>query len=525
MKGQSGLEDWQLYERGIRYYGELGLYDTVNVNESFFAGDQWRDEWGGKIDTGGLPAPVFNLFKRVIHFQIATILSSKVSLNFRGLPASRGGKERQVAEEAGRRLTAFAADKWEKMDMDQMLGDALLDAALQGNGVFFTYWDGSEQGEGRYRGDFVTRTIDNVNFFPADPTDPDLDRQPYLLISGRSLVESVRQEARENGAKEQDLRLIYADDQTKAQAGRLSADEPPDSKCTVLTKLWRNRETGTIWFRRSVKNLVIVPDTDLRLSRYPVAQFAWDKRKGSWIGQAVATGLVPNQRYINQSFAMVMYHMMMTAFSKIVYNADKVEGGWDNSVGSAIPVTGDVDGVAKVIEGGQMQSGMLDTIDKAMRYTKELMGATEVALGETEANNTSAILTMQRASNISLDLVKRNLYGCVERLGLIWLDFMTAYYPDDRLIPCGAGEWRPFEGSTFRDDLLSCRVEAGPADYFSNLNAVAALDKLLENGHLDFTQYLERMPDGVIPGKEELLATLRSKAVGKEEEQNGRDEG
>ena len=37
------------------------------------------------------------------------------------------------------------------------------------------------------------------------------------------------------------------------------------------------------------------------------------------------------------------------------------------------------------------------------------------------------------------------------------------------------------------------------------------LDQLLQNGHITIEQYLERLPDGYIPGRRKLLAEIKAR--------------
>ena len=62
-------EDWLLFEKGKEYNHSIDLYSTVNRNERFYRGDQWTG-----VDSGGLPKPVFNIFKRIIGYYISSIM-------------------------------------------------------------------------------------------------------------------------------------------------------------------------------------------------------------------------------------------------------------------------------------------------------------------------------------------------------------------------------------------------------------------------------------------------------------------
>ena len=69
-KNNHYTEEWELYEKGKEYHHSIGLYDNVNTNERFYRGDQWEG-----VQSGGLPTPVFNLFRRIIDFFVSTVLS------------------------------------------------------------------------------------------------------------------------------------------------------------------------------------------------------------------------------------------------------------------------------------------------------------------------------------------------------------------------------------------------------------------------------------------------------------------
>ena len=56
------------------------------------------------------------------------------------------------------------------------------------------------------------------------------------------------------------------------------------------------------------------------------------------------------------------------------------------------------------------------------------------------------------------------------------------------------------------------RVDVGATTYFSEIAMTQTLDNLRRDGTLDVIQYLERVPDKLIPKKEELIRQLRSRS-------------
>ncbi len=500
-------DDWQLLEEGRAYKTQIGLYDLVRKNERFYRGDQWHG-----VKSGGLPTPVFNIFKRVIGYFISTLMSQKITLRYTAESCDliHTGKERIRIDEGCRLLSSYLNYRMERDNIEKLIGDGLLDAALTGNCYAYVYWDSDKIAPKGFRGDFATTLIDAVNVFFGDVNTTDIESQPYILITGRELVDKLIKEAKANGCADAEKHII-PDSDTEGQAGDFGAIEIPGTKCSSLIKLWK--ENGSVHYQKTTRGCIVTPPTNTGLLRYPIASMSWDSVKNSCHGEAVATGLIENQLYINKAFAMVMKHMLDVSFSKVVYN-DTIIDEWTNAVGEAIAVHGDVVGAVEKIEPGSLQSGYLELINMTMATTKELMGATDAALGNVAPNNTSAIIALQNASSLPLDNQKRSLYRFLSDLGMIWMDFLFHYYGDGRILffkeRDGSMTGYTFEGAALSDIAFSCYAEAGPSSYWSDIASVNTLDSLLKGGYITLKQYLERIPDGYIPDKEKLLEEISS---------------
>ncbi len=507
-------EEWQLYEKGKEYNYSINLYENVNTNERFFRGDQWDN-----LNSGGLPTPVFNIFKRIISYFSSSIMQTPVKMRFSfGSPYGGSGFSEEEASAASEKLNRIADMRWEKNKMHDLLASSLTDAAVSGDAVCYTYWDPEIKTGQPFTGDFVSVLIDNTNVFFGNPNSKNVQKQPYILIAQRETVSDLIMQARKNGRNKEEIDKIAPDNDFETQSGDRAKIELEGTKCISLIKLWKD-ENGQVLYRKSVKNAIIKDTTETNLSLYPIAFYNWSSVKNSWHGQAVGTGLIDNQIFINKGFSMVMKHMMDTAFSKVIYDSTVLDG-WSDRVGEAIAVNGPVDNVAQVISPGQMQSGMLEVLSMAISNTKEFMGATDAALGDVTPNNTSAILALQNASAVPLENVKRNMYQFVEDIGLIWLDFMFSYYDDKRLVSIindGKTFYEGFELSKFRNCLFGCRVDVGASSYWSEISALNTLDNLLKLGKITTIQYLERLPEGLITDKEKLIEQLREA----EEQQKG----
>ncbi len=500
-------EDWALFEKGREYNHSIDLYSTVNRNERFYRGDQWQG-----VNADGLPKPVFNIFKRIIGYYVSNVMQNRTTMRFSYASpfGNKGVVSKEDAEAITECLNTIISTKAEKMKLNDLLSDALTDAALSGDAIAYTYWEPGVKTGQPFTGDFRTVLVDNTNVFFANPNSKNVQSQPYILISSREPIDALIKAAKKNGVSEEEIKKIVADDETSYQSGDLAAKEPEGTKCTVLVKLWKD-ENGKVCYRKSVKNAVICPETATPLTMYPLCFMNWTPVKNSWHGVAAATGLVENQVFINKGFAMAMKHMMDTAFSKVVYDSTIIDN-WTNRVGEAIAVNGSVESVAKVLPAGQMQSGMLEVLSLAISHTKEFMGATDTALGDVDPTNTSAIMALQQASTLPLENTRRSLYTFAEEIGLIWLDFVFAYYDDLRLVEADGNGYKAVPVSKYKNCLFDCRVEAGNAGYWSEIATLNTLNSLLQSGNITMAQYLERIPDKLIPKKEELLEEIKASA-------------
>ncbi len=499
-------EDWLLLEKGREYNRALGFYETVDENERFWRGDQWHG-----VRSGGLPTPVFNVFKRVIGYLVSNVMSSKISLKIdaEGVGAICNREVREKLDRVCTSLSSYLNYRYEKDDITTLLFDGVTDATLTGDMFLYVWWDPEKKTFQDFRGDFCTRLLDATNVFFGDVNTPDVQSQPYIIISGRELVSRLRDEARRSGVSERDIERIAPDSDNRFEAGDEGKRELEDTKTGYVIKLWR--ENGTVRYRKSTKSCVITGEVDTRLSLYPIVLMNWDRTKNSYHGTSAASGMIENQLYINKAFAMVMKHMINVSFSKVVYNANVIDE-WTNDVGEAIAVNGPVDAVASTIDPGTMQSGFLDVINMTMSMTRELMGATDAALGNVEAHNTSAILALQESSAIPLQVQKRALYTAVESLALIWLDYILHYYDRYRMMIWreeGVLKGEMLDLGAFSDFIFSCTVTAGMSSYWSELASVTTLESLLKEGHITLEQYLERIPDGYITRKDELIRESR----------------
>ena len=520
-------KDWELYEAGVKYnqamYGDdKNYYDVIDANIAFATGDQWRN-----VVADGLPKPVFNIIKRVKQFKIASLKADNISISIEPMEYRPQTNDIVMQQKVKNTDLANAEIKnvLENINFDAKSRSLLADGFDTGDWCIHFYFDMDEQPfkqtNPEIKGLIKAEIIDSTNVLFGNPNTRHVEKKPYIILVGRDLVENLKKEAKANKIGNTDL--IKPDSSTEYQMGdngKVENEAPGYEKALYIIKYYK--KDGKIYANKSVRGQYIYKEKDTGLNYYPVAFNNWEEVKGSYHGRAETTGIIPNQIAINKMFAMVIYHLMLTAFPTAVYDADRIEG-WTNEIGAQIPVTnlqGDsIRNIAGYLEPATMSGQIMQAIELAMQYTKETLGVGDASLGNVTMNNATAIIAIQKSAAVPLENVKAAFYEFVEDCGKIIIDMMATYYGIRPVVVTGPLNERtvePFNFSTLKDMWLHIKIDVGNASYFSEVASVQTLDNLLNNGMIEFVEYLKRIPDEIIPNKQELITSIEQQDVYKQ---------
>ena len=488
---------YKRYDKGVSFNTQIDLYDNVRKNENFFIGKQWEG-----VESNGLPTPTFNFLKRVTLFQIASISSDNLSMQATPM-ASTSEYTLSDVEQMTDVINKQFAEIFERNKIVTKTRQFMRNAAVDGDGATYSYWDPDLETGQDAKGGIVTEIVENTRVIFGNPNDRDVQAQPWIIIPMRRQVESVRRMAKKNGQNPED---VHPDDEEYQN----DMDSLSDDLVTVLVYLWRDDDTGRIWSYKATRNVELERARDTELKLYPITWMCWDYIQDCYHGQALISQLLPNQMFVNKLFAMVMISLMSSAFPRTVYDKMRIPH-WDGRVGAAIGVNGgDMSSIAKIIEPAQISPQVSQFIDAAINYTQNFMGASDAALGDTRPDNTSAIIALQRASNAPLELVKLNMYEAVEDYGRICLDMMRVYYgkryvqvkmltnEQSMQQPLGMqldNSYVPtlFDFSVLNKVPMSLKLDVGASAYWSEIASVQTLDNLLMNGKIN-------VDAGCVPG-------------------------
>ena len=516
------------YESGFQFNQRIKLYDKVKVNEDFFIGNQWEG-----VQSNGLPTPTYNMFKRVINFQVSTITSDNMAIQVTGMPSTSGYTMKQldrICEVINHQIAAI-------MERNKIVAknrEFLRNAAVCGDGCMHFYFDPTVENGQEVKGEIKAEVLDNLRVMFGNPNCREVQRQPYIIIARRELVEDVKwriEDLKDMGREDKETYTKVQnpeDIQPDSEKFQNEYDSYTDDKVTVLTYYFKNRDTNTIWAIECTEKQIIREAYDTEMSLYPLIWINWDYVRDCYHGQAMVTGLLANQKFINKMFALVGISLLTTAFPKYVYDRTKIKN-WSGDVGSAIGVSGNVNDVAKVIEGASVSPQIAQFIEMSFDKTHSLLGASDVAMGDSRPDNTSAIIVLQRAANTPMELTKQQDYQCMEDAARIWIDMMAVYY-GTRMVEVSMdmdkpGEQplgmelptqvflEPFDFSRLKEIQLSIKQDVGASSYWSEMANVQTLENLMMNNRIDTVDFLERLPSGYLVKKQELIDKLKAQSM------------
>lgn len=492
--------------------GQRGMYEQNRINERFYIGDQW---YGAKCGNDR-PLVRHNVIKRIGEYKMSQILSNPLTVSFsaEGVPTAMNSSADRGCEEINgimSLLGGYYNVTAERVGLSQLYEQVLRGAYVTGTGVLYTYWDGEiktglfadREKTAPIKGDIACEVLDIGNVFFGDPYVAEVQKQPYIIISSCRETEEVIREARRYGADISTLRAIE--------------DGASDGKITVLTKLYKEYKPGGDYTIKSVKvtdNAVVRKDFDTGLRLYPLAIFSWERYGGIIYGESEITYLIPNQIAINRMITANVWSAMSTGMPMLVVNGDTVPEGITNEPGQIIKVFGsneEVSGAVRYVAPPDFSKNFDSSIQSLIDNTLTQSGANEVALGDSRADNATALMTMRDAAVMPLQIIKNRFYSFAEDIARIWADFWIAYYGSRslKLTDSKGIRYIPFEAKRLSGFIINAKIEVGAGTVYSERECANTLITLYEKGIIDRVQLLERLPDGIVTDKNGLISDIK----------------
>lgn len=549
---------WKEYENGRAYQASLGLDRIIPLCVDFYEGRQW-----GKIKKGteNFPRPVVNFIKMIVDNKRANLMSSPLRILY------KSDKPTEMTE----KFNHFA-EFWQKeAQMKYLDTEAIKAGIIKGTYIYHYYWDNEAIGKrGKIDGALRCQLIDVRNVVFANPQEKDEQKQEWIIIASRATVKSVRDKVPKR-LKE----LVVPDNETNDYDGQI--DQNGTEMLTVLTKYYR--KDGKVYFIKATKQILLseemslAPDyekaykfveervkkADISAEEYqegeeneeidstnqtpdipeektqerykaiyfPLVVGSYEEREGSIYGIGEVSGLINNQKTVNNILALQAYATENNAFGKIVVKGDALgDQTIDNRPGQIIYDYSKINsqGVYRLAD-PQLSPMPLNEVETIMSLSRSVTGSTEVMNGEVLGKNMSgqAIAQLQSQALLPTEEKRQRLRDSKLKQGRIMEMFFRTHYDEDREFTYTDSVYNAeqnktedvvksdvFNATNYENDIFDIVVEVTAGTRSSVSGDIAMLDLSLQTKAIDFITYLKLYPSDALSDKTKLLEELEN---------------
>lgn len=513
---------WQDYQRGKDYLDSIGLPGRAQQCYNFVNGDQWQ----GKRYAGERP-PQLNILMPMMKSATALVGQNALVVNY---TSNNYNRERASLLAVCDQLNDYARRQWEGMKLDTVMWEALQNAYICGDSFLYFYDDAASK-----RGRILCQSIDTTNIMLGDEQQPDIQRQPYIIVVQRMNIDAAKKMARENGVPRAEIAKILPDSDTGLQING-EVEVKNNSKLTVAARLWK--ENGFVHIRRATRRVMIQPDTEIKnLTRYPIAKYTWNLKKGTARGDGGIWEKIPNQISINRALYRLEQAVKSSAYPIKAYRQTSMTRAQVeklNQPGASIALNGSADAPVTNALGYIQPAGISPY---AVSYWQDLITLTRDLSGNgrnlenVNPENTSAVAIRAaletRRMNVNMQVATYKQFA--EDIALIWFDMFIAYNPGGLVVYSEEADSRGSYTSKISPEKLRAlnvgiRIDVVKAsDTYSALKD-ARLKDLLDRNLITFEEYVSALsPDSLMPKeafreiveKRRLNARLMAEADGR----------
>ena len=523
---------WEKYKKASDFQEENAIVTKSNKCWKMYLGDQWYG-LDNKEDL-----PVVNFVEPVVNYKVSTICKNVMTAHYSDI---EGNSEYNDIYE---KLNTNFASNWERGHMDTVAWQTLKAAAIVGDG--YTYWGTEDLTK--------TQVIPCTAVLLGDEQQPEIQKQPYIMIRERLFVEDVKKMAAENGIPEEKWVDLSGDEENDFQIGNRKDINYDKQDGKITSVLYFEKKDGVVWTGRAVEGLdyePLHPMTPTKngevmmekgLKSYPIANLIWQDIPNSARGQGEVKKLIPNQVEVNKTYARRAMATKMYAYPRMAYMANSIKNPEDlDKVGVAIGMNEGSNGqsIQQLISYLMPASSSPDAktlSDDLMQTTRDLAGAGDTSMGQIDPTRVSgtAIVAIQDQAALTLNEQVAKYKQYVEDIAKLWFDLLVAYNPngipikremteEEEMEATGNGaieltaEEKMIPDKIMPEELEKLRpevkVDVSSNTQWSKNDEQTADDNLLANGHITFDEYVDLIPDGGILQKNLLQEIVKKRAM------------
>ncbi len=478
---------WHDYQMGKDYLDSVNLFDRVETCHNFMNGDQWKG-----LKYGTERPPSLNILQPMMKSSTALVGHKQAVINHTSM---NYGTARNSLLDVCRLLDRNAQQNWERLKMDKVIWDVLQDAYIAGDSFLYFYDDPTAE-----RGLTLLEQIDTTSIMFADEQQPEIQKQPYVLIVQRKNVNEVKEMARENGVSEEEVESIMPDSDTELQING-DVEVRNHLKVTLIAKLWKKE--GRVHIARATRTVLVEPDTELPISRYPIAKYTWKLRKGLARGDGDVWDKIPNQISINKALYRLEQSVKNTSYPIKIYRQGAITPEQIERLsqpGASIAVKGSPDqGIPNIISYLQPASvnGVAITYwQQLMQYTRDLSGTGDnLENVNPEQASGTAIAQVREAKELNANMQTAAYKQFIEDVANIWYEMLVSYNPDGVVIYNSDDQPVFISSQELMSAMVSIKISIVPTDSTYTAIKDYNLKELFASGAITFEEYVGSLDD------------------------------
>ncbi len=532
---------------GQMYKEERGLIEKWAEYQRFWEGDQWP---AATEETEHYPRPVTNHFAEILEMKTAGLVYETPEIYYEQVLSNYHAKPLMVEpldpedkpfEITREELLAVMIKRiGERVDLEGLLESKTRSSGLTGNGILYHYFDNSVIGGGKnagYIGDIGSMEIDITDFYPGNPTEPSIEKQPYIIVTEQRPLEEVKEEYAQfseyaallKSGVQEDRKNVYDHEKITYKEGnqiqlihyweRKYVDE--ERKIGEQTVNIRKQQ---IDYYVIAQDYVIRKEEDAYYSkRYPFSGFIWYPIRKSFYGKSESDDLINNQKELNKLQGIALLGAYKMGLANILYKEGMVDKE-DLPIGPGGGFIKDKSGPG---QGWSVEYLQPPNIAPQIPLLKELMttgmkdtsGVHEAWSGKAPSAhlNASAIKFLQEAAGVRINGIRRRLLQSVRMIGEIWLGYIMQYYKEARLYKIYGKDgvvgtvW--FKREDFEDMEFDAKVTLTNYSPYSKSVIASTLMDMVTNQIIDGDLYLRMLPHEIFPKVNDLLELMEDRVT------------
>lgn len=328
--------------------------------------------------------------------------------------------------------------EWERLDIDRIIRNCVETSAVVREAYCHIILDDKKiyGGTKRKRVGALSAEIIEPGSVLIDPTARNLKDANYMIVLGRI----SKKEALNTYKKLESLKL-QAPDYMPNQRGEIYYDNDYSTEQEDVFTVWNfyQKSDGKIKKTKLINN-IIVKETTLDISRFPIAQLRWKKAAQSCYGISLMDQLLSLQKSINAiESAITNTAIAYAAPSMMVAKGSgvdpKVVAKSNGAPGVVYSVNGNLDNAIKPVVPPKIQDEILAIKQDFEAKIREISGNSNQFMGNigTAANTVGgAEVAVERAKIIEVNIIN-NIEDFVEEIVNILVEFIIKMYPNAEL--------------------------------------------------------------------------------------------